>query len=392
MSLSIIAKLYVVVFILNIVLNVFSIKKIYMTKKRFTVFWMIFVLSLSVIAYNMNPSISWDITFHCEYMNQIRGSGMSFTDFLFNNKNSVGGSEFKSLFMFNILRYLIAKITKNNYLLPAVCVFIDYSILGYVIIDWSLNNNGNYKTNLFTLLLSFTFMPYVHTASGMRNALCASIMGLAVYLYLYKGKNIILLIVLTFIATTIHPAAIITVPFVFLAKLKMGSLGFIAVFAFSLLAEPTAQHLAGSQISYLVLIGRKYLNYTSETQYRAARAPLYGVLLVTAIFLLIYFLLYKRFNMADDKSNKKIIYNFLAIYMVYIWGNIGNYDMVLRPAYVLGTLAPVLSSFFSDKKIWSHKGMSARIESIVSLGATAASLILCSYVNYTFLIYYGSHF
>lgn len=90
--------------------------------------------------------------------------------------------------------------------------------------------------------------------------------------------------------------------------------------------------------------------------------------------------------MDDNHSNKKIIYNFLAIYMIYILGNIGNYDMVLRPAYLLGVLAPVLGSFLSDKNIWSNQEMSVRAENIVSFGATVASLIICLIVNYSYFI------
>lgn len=386
MNLSNYAKAYVVLFMSCTVLTVFLFKKFNLSKKQFVFIWCIFILSLSIMAYNMNPPVGWDINSHSMFMNQIRGSEMSFFDFLFKNDSLIGGAEYTSLFTFNILRYIVVSISQNNLLLPAICAFIDYSILGYIIVDWSEQNNGDYKISIFTLLLNFSFTPYVHAISGMRNILSASIIGLAAYLYLYKKKSIILLIVLSLAAVTVHPAAIITVPFIFLAKLKIGSIGFAAVFIVSALANPVAQRLSYSQIGFLALIGHKYLNYTAETQYRSSRTPLYGVLIITAVFLLIYFLLYRRFNMLDKQSDKKIIYNFLAIYMVYIWGNIGNYDMVLRPAYVLGVLAPVLSSFLSDEQIWSNKGLKSWLESIISFGATAGNLLICLIVNYSFYI------
>lgn len=386
MNLLSFAKTYVVVFISSTVLTTFLLKKFNFYKKQFIFFWGFFVLALSIMAYNMNPPVGWDINSHFTYLNQIKGSGISLFDFLFKNDSYVGGGQYSSLVAFNIVRYIVVKISDNNFLLPAICVVIDYSILGYIIIDWSEQNNGDNKLSIFTLLLNFSFTPYIHAISGMRNILSASIIGLAAYLYLYKKKNIILLIVLTLAAVTVHPAAIITVPFIFLARLNIGSIGFAAVFIISALAKPVAQRLSYSKTAFFALIGRKYLTYTAETQYRASRAPLYGVLIITVVFLLIYFLLYRRFNMLDKQSDKKTIYNFLAIYMVYIWGNIGNYDMILRPAYVLGVLAPVLSSFLSDEQIWSNKGLKSWLESIISFGATAGNLFICLIVNYSFYI------
>lgn len=364
--------------------------KIRLSQKQFTVLWCIFVLSLSIMAYNLSPPIGWDINSHLMYMNQIRSSEITFLEFLFNNSRYIGGYEYANLITFNIIRYIVVHISENDYLLPAICVFIDYSILGYIVKDWLLENNKGYNLDLCTLLLSFTFMPYVHTASGMRNALSSSIVSLAIYLYLYKKKNIALLIVLTFMAITVHPFALITIPFIFLAKLNMGYLQFIAVFIISVLLTPMAQLMANSQVFFLAIIGRKYIAYTSGTQYIGSRAPLYGVLIITAFFLLIYFLYYKRFNIVTDNSNKKTIYNFIAIYMVYIWGNIGDYDMVLRPGYVLGTFAPILSFFLSDKMIWS--GLKAKAGQIVNKSIIFTITALCIYVNYKFFIESGKYF
>lgn len=376
------AKLYICVVIIY---TVFS-DKLRLTKKQFTVIWILFVFSLSLLAYNMTPNYDWDINWHSALLNQVRDSGISFFNFLFKNNSLIGGEDYTGLITFNVIRYVVARITQNNYLLPAFCVVIDYGILGYIIIDWSSQNNNGYKLSIFSLLLNFAFTPYIHAISGMRNILSASVVSLAAYLYLYKKKHIILLIILIFMAFTIHPVVIVAVPFIFIAKLDIGLPGFVSVFLISVLLTPTAKYLSRSSVAFLVFLGRKYLLYTSENQYRSTMIPLYGVLIITAVFLLIYFLLYRRFNMHDKQSDKKTLYNFLAIYMVYIWGNIGNYDMVLRPAYVLGFFAPVLHSFLSDKSIWLHKGFNAKIESIVSLGATAGNLFVCLIVNYSFFV------
>lgn len=93
------------------------------------------------------------------------------------------------------------------------------------------------------------------------------------------------------------------------------------------------------------------------------------------------FLFYRRFSKSDNEPGKKI-FSFLAIYMLYIWGNVSNYDMVLRSTYVFGILSPVLVTFLTDKSIWLNNELDGIIEKIVSMGAIFLCLVLCKYVNY----------
>lgn len=385
------ARIYAAVFV---IFSIF-IKKLHITKKHMVILWGFFIFSLSVMAYysaNMPIEHRWDLMNHYYFMDQIRASDISFWKFIFYNDENVGGYEYKNLLIFNMLRYLVVSISEKNYLLPAICVIIDYSIAGYIIIDWSLNGNENYKLNLLTLLLLFTFMPYHHAALGLRNALSASIMGLAMYLYLYKMKKTLLFIILAFIAFTIHPVAIIAVPFVFLAKLNLGFVGFILVFAVSMLINPIVKLMLNSHNSFIVFLAQKYIIYTSETQYRGSRAPLYGVLIIITMYLLIYFLLYKRINSDDDNLKQRTIHNFFAMYMAYICGNIGNYDMVLRPAYVFGVLSPLLASFLSGKQIWLQKGLNIIEKQLISKSISFVIIALCIYVNYVFWGEFGMYF
>lgn len=382
-----IAKSYIIFFVVWTVFLTFF-KKIRLSKRQFIFFWAFFVFSLSVFAYNQSLNYTnSDMFFHSNQMDQIRGSGISFIDFLFNNKNKIGGYSYTNLLTFNIIRYLIIKITSNNLLLPTICTVIDYSIIGYIIADWSYQDTGEYRLDIFTLLLNFAFIPYVYVITGLRNALAACLIGLGAYLYLYKKKRMIVLIILAFMAVTVHPVAILTIPFIFLAKLNIKFLGFVSVFLISVLAEPIAIYFSQSEISFLALIGRRYIGYTSDEQFRGGNAALYAVLIISAVFLLIYFLFYRRINKFDVQSPKMIMYNFFAIYMLYILANIGNYDMVIRPAYVLGVLSPILTSFLSDRLIWSSNGSNTWPEKLINLGITAGSIFSCLIVNYSFYLY-----
>lgn len=370
---------YIVIFA---ILTVFSNKmKLSLSQIRGT--FILLALSLAVIAYNMTPGSNWDIVRHSEYMDEIRRSGLSFSDFLFHNKAAVGGSEYADLYVFNILRYFVISVWNNNLLLPAICVFIDYSIVGYIATDWSASTGNGGKVDVLTLLLCLTFMPYFHASTGMRTALCACIMGLAIYLYLYKRKNIFLFVVLALIAISVHPIGIIAIAFVFLAKLNIWIAGFVTVFIVSVSLPYAAKWMSASEIPYLAYIAKKYFQYTSDSQFVSDWVPLLGVLVISAILLLIYFLfVYKRYRSKENSSGKRDIYNFAAIYMVYVLGNVGNYDMVLRPAYLLGALAPVLASFLTDHTIWIRNGLNKDSNRNLRLVAWLVCVLICLFVNF----------
>ena len=277
-----------------------------------------FALSLSVIAYCMSPPYSWDIVRHSNLIDRIRQSGISFFDFLFDNRSYIGGKEYADLFVFNLLRYIVVITTDDNFLLPAICAFICYSIIGYITVDWKEISGKSSSSIALSLLLCFSFLSYDNVVSGMRNSLAACILGLAIYLYLCKKKRLYVFIILCFIALTIHPASLITIPFVIIAKFNIGIVGYIVVFIVSLVSQIIAKWMSTSSVLYFRIVGQKFFTYTSEDQYRSSRAPLYTVLLLIVVFLFVYFITHFRVHSADEDKSQILIYNFLSVYMVYI--------------------------------------------------------------------------
>lgn len=343
----------------------------------------------------MNPGLNWDILRHFEYMNQIRGLDISLFNFLFNNSNSIGSDLYRFLLSFNVLRYCIANIFEDNYFLPAIFTLINYSILGYIIVDWSSNNYENYKVDAFTMLLSFHFLSFSSIASGLRNALAASIMGLAIYLYLYKSKNIIIFIVLAFIAVTIHPVLLIVIPFVFLSNLNIAAVGYIAVFIISAALMPIAQLFMTSNISFLNFIGRSYYMYTVESTTYSVKVSIYSriiTVILIAIFLIVYFFFNKKTKVLEKGLSSKKMYKFFAIYMMYVLGNIDYAEMFSRPLFLFGSLAPVLSSFYIDEKIQLNKEIITKSDHVMTLCIKASVLALCLASHYISIRVYGNNF
>lgn len=339
---------YIIIFIINIVVT----KRIKISKKQVSISFFLFSMALTILTYYIKPPLNWDLRRHFYCLDSIRNSGISFGKFLFHNEFAVGGKEFTSLFSFNLIRYLIIKLFHNNQMLPCFCVFVDYLIISYIMIDWSYENVKNRKVRFISLLLCFTFLPLVHAASGMRTALASTIMGLGIYLYLYKSKKIFVFIVFSIIAVTIHPVMLMAVPFVFLARFETGIKGMIIVLAASLLIERLATYLASSRYRYLARAAYLYKRYTSSDQYRGGRYSLLGVLCILFVIIMIFFIMKKKYEERYWNKNHTLIYSFLMYYIFFILGNIGNYDMVLRPSYLLGVFAPALSSLITNTEEW----------------------------------------
>lgn len=381
------------IYILMFSVYIFLSRRFHITKTQFAFLWGMFSFALALLAYNMNPPDEFDLVhYQFGFLNQIRYSGMSLVEFLFQDGTTVGGPDYTNLYTFNLLRYFVVSVSKNNFLLPAICVFIDFSIVGYIMADWSMSTKGRLQFNPLVLFLCFSFMPFVHCTSGLRNALCASILSLGIYLYLYKQKNILVFIVFSFMAATVHMAALIAIPFVLLARLKLGWTGYGIVFAFSLLAQYVTEWMATSGIAYFQVVSRKYVQYTSEEQYISSRAPLYTILLLLVIFILAFLLTRVGKRNWQEKTPSQLFVHFLALYMVYILGNFGNYDMVLRPAYVLGPLAPIICSLLLESTAWRGCILDVRARYVIRWGMIVACYALCIYLNYKFFVSYGIYF
>ena len=196
----------------------------------------------------------------------------------------------------------------------------------------------------------------------------------------------------TIIAALMHPAVLLTLPFIVLSKFRVRIGSFFVVMAAPICFRFTALWLREWDIKYFQFIGNSYLKFTSEGQYRSGRSVLYGAILVIIIIVIAYFQNFSRVQRLDVFEKKRHIFNFIGLYSCYILGNIGNYDMVLRPAYILGVLSPILSEILC-KNCGSKLKFSGKAGRNIIIDAEMVAVLLLSiYVNTTFIIYYGSYF
>ena len=387
-SLSIGTILFVV--LLSIVSN-----KIKMTKYQCISIIFFLSLAFSIISFFSTEIVRGDFDWfrHSMLMNQIRNSNISLIEFVFQNRTFIGGEEYKDLISFNVIRYIITRVTTHNELICSLFSFANIFICCYITADWNKNTGSQYKLDFFSLLLSQTFLPYILYNGNLRFGLCTTIMGLAVYLYLFKNKSIYLFCFMSFVASTIHPAALITLMLVFISKMDLGIKGYLAVFMLSPLANVFATFFAESNIHYIRLIAHKYLVYTSDEQYRSFHSVLYTVIIISTITIIIYFITIRYSRATDlELDNRRGIYQFMAYDILFSLSNIGNYDMVIRPASILGALSVVLCSIVDDDLIWRNCSINRHFVDIIRVVIKSIFVGLGLYVNFKLIVTYHQYY
>ena len=308
----------------------------------------LFVLTLTLMAFIWMPQNN-DLTRHMHNLDIIRNSDNTLPEFL--HETSLKDHNYKYLLIFNIYRYILARLFENNHMLPAVTVFIMYSIWAYIAYDSRKKKQTCF--NLLTLTMSFSFMPFIFSNSGIRNGLAASLSALGAYLYLKKEKSLFLVSLLWSISLFIHPVSALIIPFVFLSKFDLKWFGYILVFFISFLAPKLSVIFSHLNIPFLQFISIRFNSYTSATQYRGSKFYLYGDFILMACIIIAWLMINKKKLKANTFSQYSLCYCQI-LYIIFVFGFIGNYDMVLRPMYTIGILAPSLSYLFNPE-YWKKK-------------------------------------
>lgn len=326
----------------------------------------LFTVSLSVVAFHSIPA--YDLYRHYLFVKTIQMSGTGYMELI---ASPLLGWEHNRFYLaFDLLCYLDAKIGIFN-LLPAFMVAIDYLILGYISIDWN-RKHFQHKGYFISMVISFAFMPFLHAAAGMRNATAVSLVALGIYLYFEKKAGFVVLAVLILLGLLIHPSVLMAVPFIFLSDRNLSCKKILLVFIMVLGIQEIAVVFASSSLSFFEMLGKMYLQYSSQNQYLGSRRYLYFDLVCIIIFLINYFMSWKQ------KKEHSRLEKFFVFYMIFILGNIGNYDLIIRPSYLFAPLiCPVLTTVYDG--LWNVKKRQEVVLKCLSL-----LVLLCGAV---FIIY-----
>lgn len=372
------AEIYIALFLgYSFVITIFHKEEIFKSKTK-VVLYILFVVSLAIIAYNMVALPNWDLGRHYLLLDIIRDSNLNFMQFVFGGKKYYDADGYSTLVAYNIYRYIIVRIFKNNAWFQTITTIIVYSLQFYIIYDYEKTEKNIKDPTILVMLISFAFLPLLYVTSGIRNALSASVAALSVYLYLYKKCNVICMIVLMFIAATIHPCVLLVVPFIILAKFKMGLKTVAIVIGAPIVFKIIASIIAKSSFRYLKYLGKSYLLYTGGNQYRGGRGNLYGILIISIIF--IFYFWVNRDKEKESLNIKKSSYvnNFIFLMLIYMVENFQNYDMVLRPGYIIGMFSPFLVTQMYKNNIQFCGKWNNAVKRVLNF----VIMLMCIYVNY----------
>ena len=374
-------------------------KKAVISLTQLGYYLIIIIAVLRAMQFHVNSGDNMDLARHFYMMQLVKRSGYSFFEYVFLHGDAFTSNiTLKFNYAFNAIVYLISNYTTNYYIISWVFVFIDYAIIAYIGIDWWKSQGGRKGfMALYEILICFSLLPFFQAVSGLRTAIAACIMGLAIYLYIYKNKSFIYFAIATILAALFHPVFLTAVPFAIIAKKMERKKGLLISVIASVAVSSMANIFIRASNNFLHSIAYKYLQYTGESGYRGTRFCYYGVLVICLLTLAGYFYIFflrKSFGNHDqvkkaldtDGNSRLVIYDFVAYYMIFILSNFGAYEMVLRPAYLLGAIAPILTGLSCGVQ-----GKCRRLDGVLTI-LLALLFGISIYVSYMYLIWHNEYF
>lgn len=328
-----------------------------------------------------------------DIMDTIRNSNMNFQEFLEDDTNLLKWSNrtLPYMYSFDLLIFLISKCFENNYVIVWVSIIIDYTIVAYIAYDWRRDSRYSIKEIFVTILACFALLPMVHACSGLRTATAASFMALAIYKLLYQNKNLLIFFLYCAIAVTFHPATLLAVPIAVAIRVSSRKIVFLITLLGCLFISQIAAFFSNSGNSFLKGLGIKYATYTSETQFRAYRFSMYGVIVFAILIIAYYFLIYRNKLKGDANQNEMSIIDydeyektnklflFYVCYLAFLVGNANSYEIVCRGAYLIGASAPVIVGMLFDNLGIQNRRVAQVIKLIL---AVLLTYMCCCWIRY----------
>lgn len=309
----------------------------------------IIAISLAVITMCVNPTKYWDIFRQYESLDAIRTSGIGLVDFLFDNKLRIGGSDYKSLFAYNLIRYFVVSLG-NNRLLPFIMTAITYMIWSYITIDWVKEHPMTGNDIIISMMLSGVLMPFIFVNSGLRNTTAAAIAALAIYNNLYKKHRILELLILFIAAFTIHYSMVYVIVVYLLTKLCRTKIAMVLLFAWTNVIPLIANQFRNSQYEVLRKMASSFTIYTGRRGF-SINYYLLGVHIVMLALCIALLLTHKKSN---DTANIRDFIVMMAINAIF---NFGYSEIVLRPLYILGVMSTPVLYYMCGEKLKDNKSL-----------------------------------
>lgn len=325
--------IFVLLFGLYIFLVTYGVKQ---NKRRIKLFLILFVAGLSIMAYLFVPDNTYDLYRHFLYMDEIRHSGYSLQELLFQafNRNQTIG-RYPTLITWNVLRDVLAQID-NNHLLPMVCTAISYSVFAYIVYDWFNSNGFSFTKILLTIFVMFSLLPVLMVVSGIRNATAFALVSLGIYKWLYQKKSVVLFLILGLVSVFLHTSSVVPIVIALLARFVKGIKSIVIIAIAFLSLTMFMNYAVNSNIPVLRDLAERFLYFNEDYKYGGEKLN-YICCLVTCVICLLPFVLN-----ADFKKMTRIE-NFVFTYLIVLLSSVllNSTAFLTRLSYIIAYLSPI---------------------------------------------------
>lgn len=317
----------------------------YKVTRVWYVFLFIWALVLANMAYHLIPNKRLDL-----YRLQQLAEGMRFSDSsMWTLLTEDLGENFKGLFTFNVLCYVVS--IMGNQWMSTISVLITIPLLMYVVISYLISKNYTCRALLVAICVTFMGLQIHYIFSGIRNGIATAMTIFALY-RMYRHKRILLSsIILYFFAIMMHPAVLVVAPVLAMATYGKNQNVFrvIALFAIPIIFA-VARLFMTIPNSLIQYIGNRVYFYEDHS-YAADRPEMIAnIAIFLAVALSNWFL--TRENCFRKQSKMETIYtNFYYLLGFAMIGCVMKRDFINRIGYLMGILSvPLICKIFFDVK------------------------------------------
>lgn len=304
--------------------------------------YLVLVLLLSSLAFNVEPNESDDLYRYFDTLNFLRNGGKEAWDTCIENKwNS-----------WNIYRvcgwyfYLISRLPNNHYM-PAITIFIVYGLMFMVINNISKRYDASKVDTFIGSMFFISTYWYYDTVSGIRNGLAFAVVFTCAYYHLMVRKHIPLCIIGYVLACFTHSAAIMPVVLIALAILTLNNSGkyinFLLIFGIiggGIGIQFLASAFPGNEFLQSIA-GKAETNGLGDSLYTDT---LYLTNVVTVVLVAIIVLYYSYYILRSDQSKEiKLLYKFCSIVIYFVIGSLYSVLIFMRFAR---WVIPIIGALF----------------------------------------------
>lgn len=348
----------------------------------------IMVVVLASMCFYVKKTDNMDFVRIQELMDPLHNTKISLWEYVFTDTGKELNHTLNYTYTFNLLLYLTGKYCNNQYALPWISAIIDYVIILYMYYDWKKGQKWSCTETIVAFFVCMAFLPFIHVLSGIRAAMAACFIALAIYKFIYRNKSVIIFAIFSFLSVTVHPFTIYAIPVAILIKVSPTIKTFIIVLTGTLALVYLVPIIGRMGIPFISGLAVKFATYTNSNQYTSYRSYFYCALLC-GILLVLYYVLFLKVRKTKDsnaESRKDKIYQFIICYSAVLLGSFGSYDIVCRLSYVLGAFAPIIAEMvLSLRKKDQGRYVLARVTCVLLF-------ILCIYGFMKHIRYYGGFF